>query len=165
MWLVERGLWVAFGTLVAGRHTVDKKLWDRWIVIARWINCRALQMGLAVRSLDSGSGQARWGLIMKVVRMTSICASAIVFAGVLALGTTSASAGCVDKAAEATAESEKSAKWYALETMVQSVSWGLWPGYVTTGNVAGYVVKNKRYQCAPSSVGVKCRGQATFCKM
>ncbi|GAG30928.1 unnamed protein product, partial [marine sediment metagenome] len=35
-----------------------------------------------------------------------------------------AQAKCLKKAAIATAENEKSAKWYALETMVQAVSWG-----------------------------------------
>lgn len=78
-------------------------------------------------------------------------------------GATSAHAGCVKKSAEATAESKSSAQWYALETMVQSVSWGLWPAFVASGDVPGYRVINKRYKCAPSGGMVKCRGTATFC--
>ncbi len=75
-----------------------------------------------------------------------------------------AQAECVRKSAEATSGTEASAKWFALETMVQSVSWGLWPGFVATGNVAGYTIKNQKYKCKPSTWGVNCYGSATFCK-
>ena len=44
----------------------------------------------------------------------------------------SAQAACVTKAAEATAGSESGAKWFVMETIVQQVSWGLWPGWVAT---------------------------------
>ena len=70
---------------------------------------------------------------------------------------------CVTKGAVATSDSEKSAKWFALETMVQSVSWGLWPGFLANGKVEGYAISNERYSCK-SEGGVTCRGQATFCK-
>lgn len=83
---------------------------------------------------------------------------------VLALASAaSAHAGCVKKSAEATAESKSSAQWYALETMVQSVSWSLWPSFVASGDVPGYRVVNKRYKCSPSGGMVTCRGTATFC--
>ena len=82
----------------------------------------------------------------------------------LTFAATTAHAGCVTKAAQATAGTEQSAKWFALETMVQSVSWGLWPSFVATGDVPGYTVKNKKYRCTSSGVSVTCRGQATFCK-
>lgn len=75
-----------------------------------------------------------------------------------------ASAECVTKAAEATAGDEKSAKWFALETMVQSVSWGLWPSFVANGSVPGYTIKNQHYRCNSGGGGVTCRGQASFCK-
>ena len=91
-----------------------------------------------------------------------IVSGAILAAGLIASATT-ANAGCVKKAAEATAESASSAKWYAMETMVQSVSWGLWPAYVANGSVPGYVIKNKRHRCKPASAGVSCKMQATFC--
>lgn len=76
---------------------------------------------------------------------------------------TAAEAGCVTKAARATAGSEQSAKWYVMETMVQSVSWGLWPGWLSNGKVAGHKVRNERYSCKPDSGQVTCRGRADFC--
>lgn len=76
---------------------------------------------------------------------------------------TTAEAGCVTKAANATAESEKSAKWYVMETMVQAVSWGLWPGWLSTGKVEGYSVRNERYSCKWDGGSVTCRGRADFC--
>lgn len=94
---------------------------------------------------------------------TATLAAAIVMTGfVLTAG--AAQAGCVDKAAEATAGDEKSAKWFALETMVQSVSWGLWPAFVASGSVPGYKITRQSYRCQPNGAAVKCLGQATFCK-
>lgn len=83
----------------------------------------------------------------------------------LSLGclTTGAEAGCVTKAARATAASTESAKWYVMETMVQSVSWGLWPGWLSNGKVAGHKVRNERYSCKPDGGQVTCRGRADFC--
>jgi hypothetical protein len=78
--------------------------------------------------------------------------------------TSSAHAQCVTKGANATAGSESSAKWYVMETMVQAVSWGLWPGWVANGKVAGYTVRNEKYDCKPQGGQVFCRGRATFCK-
>jgi hypothetical protein len=75
-----------------------------------------------------------------------------------------ASAECVTKAAQATSSTEDSAKWFALETMVQGVSWGLWPAFVATGDVPGYKITKQNYKCSPGGVGVTCRGSATFCK-
>lgn len=72
-------------------------------------------------------------------------------------------AACLKKAAEATAGSEKEARWYALETMVQSVSWGIWPAFVADGSTPGYRIAKQHYRCSPSAGGVTCRGQATFC--
>jgi hypothetical protein len=76
----------------------------------------------------------------------------------------SASAACVTKGAVATSDSAKSAKWYALETMVQAVSWSLWPGFLSNNKVEGYNVVNEKYKCTPDGGSVTCRGQATFCK-
>ena len=84
-------------------------------------------------------------------------------AAALAFGAGVASAGCVTKGAVATSSSADSAKWFALETMVQSVSWGLWPGFVANGDVAGYRVINKQYRCSPAGGMVTCHGRATFC--
>jgi hypothetical protein len=75
-----------------------------------------------------------------------------------------AQAACVTKGAVATSSSADSAKWYALETMVQAVSWGLWPGFLSNGKVEGYNVTNEKYNCKPDGGAVTCRGQATFCK-
>jgi len=84
---------------------------------------------------------------------------------VLALGATGAAAksACVTKYAKATAPTESQSKWYALETTVQSVSWGLWPGYVATNKVEGYKVSDK-YRCKPEGSMVTCHVAATFCK-
>ncbi len=94
---------------------------------------------------------------------TKILLSAIAAAAVVSLAAGAANAACVTKGAVATSTSADSAKWYALETMVQSVSWGLWPGFVANGDVAGYKVINKRYSCSPSGGMVTCHGRATFC--
>lgn len=96
---------------------------------------------------------------MKALRIVS----AAVIAS-LALGVSAASAGCVNKGAVATAGSEKDAKWYAMETMVQAVSWSLWPGWLQNGKVAGYSVSSERYKCSKDGGGqVTCHGRATFC--
>jgi len=86
-------------------------------------------------------------------------------AAAVSLGAGVANAGCVTKGAVATSTSADSAKWFALETMVQSVSWGLWPGFVATGNVEGYKVVNKRYNCKVDGGMTTCHGTATFCTM
>lgn len=95
---------------------------------------------------------------MKALRIVS----AAVIAS-LALGVSAASAGCVNKGAVATASSEKDAKWFAMETMVQAVSWSLWPGWLSTGKVAGYSVSSERYKCSKDGGQVTCHGRATFC--
>jgi len=100
---------------------------------------------------------------MKRVRTNGIAISVLALAGCVTLGIGSANAGCVNKAAQATAESAASAKWFAMETMVQSVSWGLWPAYLADGSVPGYSVRNKRYKCSSDGIAVTCKGQATFC--
>ncbi len=96
--------------------------------------------------------------------MKSLHRTCLIIFGALALSASSATAQCVTKAAEATSGTAESAKWFALETMVQSVSWGLWPGFLATGEVAGYKIKNQKYKCSQGSAGVTCRGHATFCK-
>ena len=88
----------------------------------------------------------------------------LAFGCALALAAGTAQAECVSKAAKATAGSADSAKWYALETMVQSVSWGLWPSYVANGSVPGYKITTQKYQCANDAGGVTCHGQARFCQ-
>lgn len=87
-----------------------------------------------------------------------------VAAALVALSASAVSAECLKKGAVATAESEKSAKWYALETMVQSVSWGLWPSFLSNGTVPGYKIVGEAYKCKPEGSMVTCRGQASFCK-
>ena len=82
----------------------------------------------------------------------------------LGFGATAASAECVTKGAIATSSSADSAKWFALETMVQAVSWGLWPGFLSNGKVEGYNITSQKYNCKPDGGSVTCRGQATFCK-
>ena len=91
-----------------------------------------------------------------------IIAASVTGAFFLAAG--AAQAQCVTKGAKATAGSADSAKWYVMETMVQAVSWGLWPGWLSNGKVAGYSVKNEKYDCKPDGGQVTCRGRASFCK-
>ena len=95
---------------------------------------------------------------MNTVRLALISLTAVA-----AVGVNNANAGCVNKGAVATSGSEKDAKWYAMETMVQAVSWGLWPGWLQTGKVAGYKVTSERYRCNPDGGQVTCHGRATFC--
>ena len=83
---------------------------------------------------------------------------------ILAGSAMSAGASCVTKGAKATSYSENSAKWFVMETIVQQVSWGLWPGWVASGQLPGYKVKNKRYKCTKESTATTCIGQATICK-
>ena len=96
---------------------------------------------------------------MKAIPMT-VAAIAVA----LATGVTGAQAACVTKGAIATSDTAESAKWYALETMVQAVSWSLWPGFLSNGKVEGYRITGERYTCKKDSGGVTCRGRATFCK-
>lgn len=74
-----------------------------------------------------------------------------------------ANAKCLRKGAIATAGSEKSAKWFALETMVQSVSWGLWPSFLADGSTPGWKITRQRYKCKKDGGLVTCHGAATFC--
>jgi hypothetical protein len=96
--------------------------------------------------------------------MRSIAISSVALFAALTLSATAASAGCVTKGAVATSGSADSAKWFVMETMVQAVSWSLWPGYLANGKVEGYVVKNEHYRCQPNGGQVTCHGRATFCK-
>jgi hypothetical protein len=98
-------------------------------------------------------------------RMNSKLLIGAALAAAMTLGAGAANAAsCTTKAAVATSSSAESARWFALETMVQHVSWGLWPGFVATGNVEGYRVMNKRYNCRPDGGMVTCHGRATFCR-
>ncbi len=103
---------------------------------------------------------------MKNIGKSGLALSVMVLAGSLVVGATSADAGCMRKAAQATAESAQSAKWFAMETMVQSVGWELWPAFLANGSVPGYSVSNKKSKCvtAAGGIGVTCKSQATFCK-
>ncbi|MEQ1716938.1 MAG: hypothetical protein ABL907_13280 [Hyphomicrobium sp.] len=95
--------------------------------------------------------------------MRALSIASLSLAAFMALGAASASAGCVNKGSVATAGSAKDAKWYAMETMVQAVSWSLWPGWLQNGKVAGYSISNERYRCNPEGGQVTCHGRATFC--
>lgn len=95
--------------------------------------------------------------------MKSIAIATAALAATLTLTTTAVNAGCVTKGAVATSGSADQAKWFAKETMVQGVSWGLWPGFLANGKVAGHTVKNERYVCKPDGGQVTCHGSATFC--
>lgn len=91
--------------------------------------------------------------------ITAVAVAVFVTAGVSG----AAEAACLKKAAVATAGSEKQAQWFALETMVQAVSWGIWPAFVANGSTPGYRIAQQKYRCKPDAGGVTCQGQATFC--
>lgn len=95
--------------------------------------------------------------------MLKVAGLALVAAVAVAGMSGAASAKCLKKAAEATAGDEKSAKWFALETMVQAVSWGIWPAFVADGSTPGYRITRQKYRCTGGGGSVTCRGQATFC--
>jgi hypothetical protein len=95
--------------------------------------------------------------------MKILSVACLALAAAVSLGTTANAGDCVKKAAVATAGSADQAKWYALETTVQAVSWSLWPGYVSTSKVAGYSVADT-YKCKPEGGQVTCHVVATFCK-
>lgn len=97
------------------------------------------------------------------MKLKSVMFASVLIAGSLAL-VSSAHAKCVKKAAEATSGSKSSAQWFVMETIVQQVSWGLWPGWVVTGDLPGYTIRNKRFKCKDSDLGVTCYGQATICE-
>jgi len=88
----------------------------------------------------------------------------ILAATALALAAGGASAACLTKGAVATSGTESSAKWYAMETMVQAVDWALWPSYVATSKVEGYRVTGERFKCKTDGASVTCQGRASFCK-
>ena len=96
--------------------------------------------------------------------MTGLRVVGLVACGLMFAVAQPAQAKCVTKGAVATSGDEKSAKWFALETMVQGVSWGLWPSFVANGSTPGYKITKQRYKCKSEGLGVTCRGQATFCK-
>jgi hypothetical protein len=114
----------------------------------------AVPVGFDQRQLNALRGTT---MMKNLTLSTALFLAVAVFSG-------PANAACVTKAAEATSTSAESAKWFALETMVQAVSWSLWPSFVATGDVPGYTVKNQKYKCTEGGIGVTCRGQATFCK-
>lgn len=87
----------------------------------------------------------------------------LTLAATMSFAVPSANAGCVTKGAVATADGEKNTKWYVMETMVQAVSWGLWPGFLSNGKVEGYKVSNEHYSCKPDGGQTTCHGRATFC--
>ena len=95
--------------------------------------------------------------------MKTISLACAALAALASFGTAATARECVQKAAVATAPTADQAKWYALETTVQLVSWGLWPGYVASSKVAGYNVADK-YTCKPDGGQVTCHVVATFCK-
>jgi len=96
-----------------------------------------------------------------MIKTTTAIAALAAFT--LAGAATASQAKCQKKAAVATSASEKGAKWFALETMVQSVGWGLWPSFIANGSTPGYRIANQRYRCKNNGGAVTCQGWATFC--
>jgi hypothetical protein len=96
------------------------------------------------------------------MKKTSLFAATLV-AGVVAAS--AANAGCQTKYAKAWSDTADSAKWYVLETIVQAVDWGAWPGYVATGKPTGYTIKSQSYKCGPDKAKgmILCNGEATLC--
>lgn len=99
------------------------------------------------------------------MRIKSLLAAGSLAGMILTVSSLGANAACVTKGATATSYSEASARWFVMETIVQQVSWGLWPGWVATGQLPGYQVKNRKYKCSKGSGTTKCTGRATICKV
>jgi len=97
------------------------------------------------------------------MKLSYLAAATVAVSLVVGVTGANAAGACITKAAEATSSSADSAKWFAIETMVQSISWGLWPGYVSNSKVEGYDITKQQFQCTGSG-SVTCRGNATFCK-
>ncbi len=80
-----------------------------------------------------------------------------------AVWSASAQAACMNKAAKASSFSESQAKWFAMETIVQQVDWGIWPTWVATGKTPGYAIKKVSYDCTPGGFGTECTARARVC--
>ena len=91
-----------------------------------------------------------------------------VAAGTLAMGATSASAQCVNKAGEGTGGNKDSAMFQAYEAVLQATNWGMWSAWMATsqkvGVAPGYTVSKLSSKCTPGGLGQTCRVQATLCK-
>lgn len=77
--------------------------------------------------------------------------------------TASAEAACVTKAATASGLTANQAKWFAMETIVQQVSWAIWPAWVASGQTPGYKFSNKKYSCSSVALGTECTASAKIC--
>ena len=95
------------------------------------------------------------------VKRVALCTVAAV--GLVMAGAQGAQAACKKYGAKATSGTEASAKWFVMETIVQQVSWGIWPIWVANGTTPGYTVSGESYQCTKGDGGVTCIGQATVC--
>jgi hypothetical protein len=123
------------------------------------LSCGLRQTEREVVMSDGKSPQSSRASAMKSITLAMAGAAFIILAA-----SAGAQAACVTKGAKATAGNAKDAKWFVMETIVQQISWGLWPGWVATGKTPGYRVKGERYRCKKNGGSVTCIGQATFCK-
>lgn len=101
--------------------------------------------------------------------MSKLKAGAFAIAtGVLLIGSSAASAQCVNKAGEGTGASKDSAMFQAYEAVLQATDWGMWSAWMATsqkvGVAPGYKVTKLTSRCQPGGLGQVCRVQATLCK-
>ena len=137
------------------------------LIFPRMIFCASMKLprGGRIRNLPTRNlrrrtvTQGRRNMSIRITS-TALLAAAFILAAPLA-----AKAACLKKGAKATASTEKSAKWFVMETIVQQISWGMWPGWVANGTTPGYKVSGVLYKCKKGGGGVTCIGQATFCEV
>lgn len=91
-----------------------------------------------------------------------------VVAGVMALGSGTASAQCVNKAGEGTGGNKDAAMFQAYEAVLQATDWGMWASWMASsqkvGVAPGYKVSKLTSKCTAGGLGQNCRVQATLCK-
>lgn len=89
-------------------------------------------------------------------------------AGAVAMGATSASAQCVNKAGEGTGGNKDNAMFQAWEAVLQATSWPMWSAWMAGGGkvgaAPGYKVSKVSSRCTAGGIGQVCRVQATLCK-
>lgn len=73
---------------------------------------------------------------------------------------------CVKKGAVGEATSQSGAKFQVDEALLQAVDWGAWASWMASGSTPGYTFGPRTYRCSSGgTLGWKCHGQATICKL
>ena len=105
-------------------------------------------------------------MTMKLSTLTALAGVGAAFA-VAYSGATSAEAkgACVKKAARGEAFDQSTAKLQVDEALLQSVDWGAWAAWMSSGATPGYTFGARSYKCSPGGMGTVCTGSSTICKL